>query len=305
MPTLPPDRLPTRLFEHAPAKLNLYLHVLGRDHRNYHLLDSLVAFADACDILRALPAGQFSLTIDGPCGAGLEADERNLVWRAAIGLGELAGRSPDYAVRLTKTLPLASGIGGGSADAAAMLRLLCREWGIDPLSAEVMALGKSLGEDIPVCIASRTSYMGGTGEVLDACPALPNAALVLINPGVKVPTKAVFARRSGPFSEAGRLAEIPARSEALATALATRRNDLQAPAIELAPEIASVLQALAGNPDCLIARMLGSGATCYGLFTSAEKAQIFARSIGQSHPGWWVHQGRLINSLDDLTQGYP
>ena len=147
-----------------------------------------MTFADAYDTICATPAERFSLSIDGPCGAGLEADARNLVWRAAIGLGELAARSPSYAVTLTKTLPVASGIGGGSADAAAMLRLLCREWEIDPLSPPVMALAKSLGEDIPVCLQARTSYMGGTGDILDSCPPLPNASLVLINPGVKVPT---------------------------------------------------------------------------------------------------------------------
>jgi 4-diphosphocytidyl-2-C-methyl-D-erythritol kinase len=304
MPNLPPPPRPgaDQLVEYAPAKLNLYLHVLGRDHRTYHLLDSLVAFADAADIVRASTANRFSLRIEGPYGAGLEADERNLVWRAAMALGELAGRRPDYAVTLTKNLPVASGIGGGSSDAAAMLRLLCREWGLNPLAPEIKGLAKSLGEDVPVCLAARSTYMGGTGEILEPCPLpLPDVPIVLINPGVAVPTKDVFAHRRGSFSMAARLRGWPTNVEELADELRPLANDLAASAIELAPAIGTVLGRLETAADCLLARMLGSGATCYGLFATHASALRFAERARSAHPGWWVHAGRLIDSLDDLT----
>ena len=295
------SRPAAELFEYAPAKLNLYLHVLGRDHRQYHLLDSLVAFADAADVVQAVPASRFSLAIDGPYGIGLEADERNLVWRAATALGNLAGRDPAYAVTLTKNLPVASGIGGGSADAAAMLRLLCREWELDSLAPQVLALGKGLGEDIPVCLASVTSYMGGTGEMLDPAPVLPFCPIVLVNPGIAVPTREVFARRTAPFSQAGRLAAGPVTVADLAAALQSRHNDLAPPAIGMAPVIDTVLAALAGAPACLLSRMLGSGATCYGLFATPAAAAACATALKASQPGWWVHAGHLIAGPKDLT----
>ena len=184
--------------EFAPAKINLHLHVVGRRQDGYHLLDSLVVFAGVGDWLEVSPAADLSLTLAGPFAAGLAAEPDNLVLRAARGLAELAGIRPSGALRLEKNLPVASGIGGGSADAAAALRLLCRFWAISP---DLTRLAQSLGADVPVCLLGRPALMSGTGEVLAPAPPVPDAGLVLVNPGIAVATPAVFRARAAGFSQ--------------------------------------------------------------------------------------------------------
>lgn len=270
------------LTEPAPAKVNLALHVTGRRADGYHLLDSLVAFAGIGDRLEAEPAATLSLAIDGPFARDLGAGADNLVLRAAL---LLRGSGPEgAALRLTKSLPVASGIGGGSADAAATLRLLARLWTRPLPPVEALA---SLGADVPVCVAGTATRMRGIGDELAPVP-LPPFWLVLVNPGVPVPTPAVFAalgRRDNPP-----MADPPAfrDAEALAAWLAAQRNDLEAPAAILAPEIRAVLDALAAEPGCRLARMSGSGATCFGFFTTAEPALAAAEAIRAAAPGWWV-----------------
>jgi len=278
------------VWQPAPAKINLYLHVLGRRDNGYHELDSLVMFAGAGDRLELRPADRLSLAITGRFGAGLqdEALEGNLVWRAAVSLGRRFGRTPAVALRLTKELPVASGIGGGSADAAACLRALAQLWGIpadDPALAEV-ALG--LGADVPVCLAGRATFFGGIGELLDPAPALPDCPAVLVNPGVPLPTPAVFKARRGPFSAPGRFREAPADAATLAQWLGQRHNDLTAPAVTLAPVVAEVLQALAASAGCLLARLSGSGATCFGLYPDPAQAAAAAAALSADHPDWWI-----------------
>ncbi len=282
------------IVEFAPAKLNLYLHILGRDQRGYHLLDSLAAFADIGDELAVEAAEGLSLTIGGPFAAGLGAGPDNLVWRAAERLAQAAGRKPDAALHLTKILPVASGIGGGSADAAAALRALCRLWDIPPGSDTVMQIARALGSDVPVCLASRPCFMGGVGERLDPCPPLPPVSVVLANPGVSCPTKDVFDARMGPFAPEGRF-DVTARDAAeLAQILDRRGNGLTTAAVSIHPVIDTVLAALQSAPGCLLPRMLGSGATCAGLFTDSAAAAHAAEALAARNPGWWVKAGELL-----------
>ncbi|WP_374633169.1 4-(cytidine 5'-diphospho)-2-C-methyl-D-erythritol kinase [Ferrovibrio sp.] len=280
----------------APAKINLFLHVVGKrqndPHRGYHQLESLAVFAQdeaACDSLLAEPADQLSLTIDGPFATALNSDApNNLVLRAARALAEQAGIAPRAKLTLTKRLPVASGIGGGSADAAAALKALRRLWRLDLDDAALAAIGLRLGADIPVCLQNRPMLMQGIGDILQPVPALPACWLVLANPGVSLATKDVFAALGGRFGPSQPLSEAPASAADLAIQLRARRNDLEAPARFLAAEIDPVLAALRGQGGCLLARLSGSGATCFGLFGEARLAQIAAQSLARAHPAWWV-----------------
>jgi 4-diphosphocytidyl-2-C-methyl-D-erythritol kinase len=274
----------------APAKINLHLHVVGRRDDGYHLLDSLVVFAGVGDRLSVSAGSDLSLAVTGPFAADLMVERDNLVLRAARGLSDLAGIRASGALVLEKNLPVASGIGGGSADAAATLRLLCQFWGVAP---ELGGLAEALGADVPVCLLGRPAVMSGVGEILVPAPPLPQVGLVLVNPGVAVSTPGVFRGRSGAvFSE---VACLPAGgwedASALAAYLRRVRNDLQAAACSIAPVIADVLDALGSVPGCLLARMSGSGATCFGLFASAGAAREAAAGI--RHTGWWVWGGGI------------
>jgi len=279
----------------AHAKLNLYLHVVGRRADGYHLLDNLVAFADIADRVAVEAAPALSLRIAGPFAAALQGFERdNLMWRAAETLARRLGRTPDAALRLEKNLPVASGIGGGSSDAAATLRALAALWQAPLDQQALVELGLSLGADVPACLQARPCWLGGIGEAVEPAPALPQAGLILANPGIALPTPAVFKARHGPFSAAARFSEAPADARALAALLAERRNDLTTAAIAQAPAIARVLDSLAALPGALIARMSGSGATCFALFETDAAAATAARALGAAEPRWWVAAGRLI-----------
>jgi len=279
----------------APAKLNLYLHVLDRRADGYHLLDSLVAFADIADVVTVRPAPELSLEISGPFARALPADHaENLVWRAAIQLATRAGRAPEVALTLEKNLPPASGIGGGSSDAAATLLALAELWRLDLGERHFEGLAASLGADVPVCLFGRTAWLGGIGESVAAAAPLPPCSVVLVNPGVALSTPAVFAARSGPFSRPSRFEVRSADARALAVLLAERRNDLTQPALALAPEVASVLAALDAEAGALLARMSGSGATCFALFAEASAAEDASRRLAKAHPNWWVAAGRLL-----------
>jgi 4-diphosphocytidyl-2-C-methyl-D-erythritol kinase len=273
----------------APAKINLHLHVVGRRSDGYHYLDSLVVFAGVGDRLSVSAAPDLSLSVVGPFAAGLTAETDNLVLRAARGLADLAGVRATGALVLEKRLPVASGIGGGSADAAAALRLLRRFWGVAP---ELDTLARDLGADVPVCLSEQSALMSGIGEVLARAPPLPQVGLVLVNPGVAVSTAAVFQARSDGFSEAACFPrEGWADAAALVTDLRKTQNDLESPARLLVPAIADVLGVLARAPGCLLARMSGSGATCFGLFAAADPARRAAEGIRRA--GWWVWGGGL------------
>jgi len=275
--------------ETAPAKVNLFLHVLGRRPDGYHLLDSLAVFPAVGDTLRAAPAEALSLALEGPFGGALRAVPDNLVLRAARGLAELAGVRGGARLTLVKTLPVASGIGGGSADAAAALRLLGRLWGVAPAAEALRALALRLGADVPVCLTGRPARMGGVGDMLSPAPDLPACGLVLVNPGVAVSTPDVFRARSGRFSAPAALPSGWLDAVAMARDLAALGNDLEPPAVTLCPVIGTVLAALRAAPGCLLARMSGSGATCFGLFADAVAAAAAAEGVRR--PGWWVWGG--------------
>lgn len=294
----------TPVAEAAPAKLNLYLHVLGKRDDGYHLLDSLAAFADVHDTVRVTPADELTLEIDGPFAAALAPEDDNLVLRAARALADAAGREPHVRITLTKRLPVASGIGGGSADAAATLRALVRLWGLDLPQEKLAAIALGLGADVPVCLAGVAAYMGGIGEDLDPVRALPPASLVLVNPGVAVPTAKVFAHPDCGRSPSGRFEKgVPGDVVDLAGLLKTRTNDLAAAAMGLAPEIATAIESLAASEGCLLARMSGSGATCFGMFSDADAAAAAVREIARAHPAWWVAPSRLIGDTAEIAAG--
>jgi 4-diphosphocytidyl-2-C-methyl-D-erythritol kinase len=276
--------------EFAPAKINLHLHVVGLRPDGYHLLDSLVVFAGIGDRLSVSAADRLSLSLTGPFAAGLAAESDNLVLRAARALAARAGIEPTGALMLEKNLPVASGIGGGSADAAAALRLLSRFWGLPPAVSDPLAAG--LGADVPVCVAGVPALMSGIGEILAPAPAVPDIGIVLVNPGVAVATPAVFRARSAAFSDPARFAANGWRdADSLVAALRATQNDLEPPARLLAPAIGAVLDTLTATPGCLLARMSGSGATCFGLFPGPEAARTAAGTIIRD--GWWVWGGGL------------
>lgn len=276
--------------EIAPAKLNLFLQVTGRRPDGYHLLDSLVVFADIGDALDATPAEALSLTLDGPEAGALAAEPDNLALRAARALADAAGVAPQAALRLTKRLPVASGIGGGSADAAAALRALARLWGVGLPPVRMREIALTLGADVPVCLASAACRMGGVGEVLSAAPALPEFGLVLANPRVALPTPSVFRALAGRYSGTAALPAGWGDARALAADLARLANDLEQPAITLCPAVAEVLAALRALPDALLARMSGSGATCFAILPDAESA---ARAAASLPAAWWRWGGGL------------
>ncbi|MGE5203391.1 MAG: 4-(cytidine 5'-diphospho)-2-C-methyl-D-erythritol kinase [Acidobacteriota bacterium] len=278
----------------APAKLNLYLHVTGRRDDGYHLLDSLVAFADIADVVTAADAEDLTLRVSGPFAAALAAEnETNLVWRAATALSERAGIPARASLALEKTLPVASGIGGGSSDAAAALQALAELWHLDLRERRFAGLAESLGADVPVCLVGCAAWLGGIGERVSPVPALPDCAVVLANPGIAVATPAVFKARVGAFSPPARF-DAPRDVAGLVAALAQRRNDLTDAAISLAPDIAEVLRALASEPGALLTRMSGSGATCFALFAEPAGARAAATRLAAARPRWWIAAGRLI-----------
>lgn len=282
----------------APAKVNLWLHVVGQRSDGYHLLDSLVAFPNFGDAIEVERSHGLSLTIDGPFAAELGSGEDNLVVRAAALLERIASKAgraaPGVAIRLTKRLPIASGVGGGSTDAAATLKALAQLWDLDlpPSTMQELALG--LGADVPVCLAAPApTFMRGVGETLAPGPHLPPATLLLVNPGLQVSTPRVFGlleRKDHPPAPAFEAAED---LEAVVRQLHATRNDLEAPAIALAPEIGAVLERLRAAPACLFARMSGSGATCFGLFADAADARAAAAAIRAEQPSWWSGVGGL------------
>jgi 4-diphosphocytidyl-2-C-methyl-D-erythritol kinase len=258
--------------------------VVGRRPDGYHLLDSLVCFTELGDELHLTPAEALHLDVDGPFAPAL-AKTDNLALKAAR-LVDGGGEGRGATVHLVKNLPVAAGIGGGSADAAAALVGLSRLWGLPAPAAQA---SMALGADLPVCLAGGACFVGGIGEELAPAPALPRTHLLLINPRRPLPTADVFRRYSRSHSAPGRWQGAPpADAGALAALLAERRNDLTEAALSLLPEIAEILEALSGAPGCLLARMSGSGATCFGLFDSPRAAARAAAMLQVGAPHWWV-----------------
>ncbi|HVW74709.1 MAG TPA: 4-(cytidine 5'-diphospho)-2-C-methyl-D-erythritol kinase [Rhizomicrobium sp.] len=268
--------------EAAPAKINLFLHVGTRRDDGFHPLQSLAVFTGLGDVLAMEEADTLSLAIEGPFAKGLAGEGDNLVLRAARALDGRGAR-----LTLTKNLPVASGIGGGSADAAAALRGLSRLWQTG--DGRLHEIAATLGSDIPVCVDSLAAFMEGRGEILRPVLAMPRVPMLLVNPGVPVPTKDVFATLE---TRSGVEMQLPrGRFEDTADLLRfmeSTRNDLEAPAIALQPVIGDVLKAIAALPGALLARMSGSGATCFGIFADDACCARAAQALQQAQPGWWV-----------------
>ncbi len=271
----------------ARAKVNLSLRVVGRRADGYHLLDGIVAFADVGDTLALRAAESLRLEIEGPMADAIPAGGDNIILKAAQTLGQYLHRPPQVAFHLIKRLPVAGGIGGGSADAAAALHGMCRLWGVDVPLEDLSRLALSLGADVPACLVGEDRRMRGVGEILEGVPPLPAATLLLINPRIPVSTPAVFGARTGGFSPP--LEAMPegwGTVEALAECLREQGNDLTEAAISVAPVIAEVLGRLEAVPGCLLARMSGSGGTCFGMFARREDAEA---GVGEMQRlGWWA-----------------
>jgi 4-diphosphocytidyl-2-C-methyl-D-erythritol kinase len=267
--------------ELAPAKLNLALHVRKRRVDGYHELETLFAFAADGDMIAASEGDQLRLTIEGPMAAGLSNTE-NLVLDAARLLAGHAGRGAGVHLRLTKNLPVASGIGGGSADAAATLRLLNRFWRLGYDEEALAKLAERLGADVPACVFGRTMWGGGIGDVLIPAESTELAAkpLLLVNPMIAVATGPVFAAWDG-------IDHGPLERDAALQSLPRARNDLQPGAVGICPEIQQVLKALEANPGVLLSRMSGSGATCFAVFENGAAMRAAHGRLADAHPGWW------------------
>jgi 4-diphosphocytidyl-2-C-methyl-D-erythritol kinase len=274
------------LREPAPAKVNLFLHVGQKRGDGYHALQSLVTFTRAGDELSFSADGELRLAIRGPFAGSLRPDENNLVLKAARALASHTGVSRGASITLTKNLPVASGIGGGSADAAAALRGLSRLWGLP--QDELCAIAERLGSDVPVCVTSGAQWMEGRGEKLTVLEPLPATAMVLVNPGVSVPTPRVFAglqeRRGTGLQPPGKFAS----ADDLVAYLKDTSNDLEAPARAIAPVIGDVLSVLSAQRGARLTRMSGSGATCFALFDCDQEATEAARALKALHPDWWA-----------------
>jgi 4-diphosphocytidyl-2-C-methyl-D-erythritol kinase len=285
------------LVEEAPAKVNLTLRVLGRRGDGYHEIESLVAFAGVGDALSFAPGGELALNVRGSSAAQAGETTDNLVLKAARALADRLPTVGAGTFDLEKRLPVAAGLGGGSADAAAALRLLARANGLAPDDPLLYAAARATGADVPVCLDPRTRLMRGIGEILFGPLKLPPLQSVLVNPGVALATKAVF----GAWKPAATPA-VPADLTVL-TAMKSRdqllrfllgqANDLESAAITLAPAVADVLLALNSQPRCELARMSGSGATCFAVFTSAADAIKAAEAVHAEYPKWWVRATAL------------
>jgi 4-diphosphocytidyl-2-C-methyl-D-erythritol kinase len=278
----------------APAKINLTLHVLGRRADNYHELESLVAFAGVGDALTLQPGEGLAVTVSGPSAEGIGADaDDNLVFRAARELSKRVDDLQAGAFHLTKRLPVASGIGGGSSDAAAALRLLAQHNRLALTDERVVAAARATGADVPVCLDRRARMMSGIGERLGEPLKFAPLFAVLVNPGIAVETRAVFSRlglQGGETTGFVGHSEIPASIDraALLSLLKKGRNDLEDAACRLAPVIVDVLAVLSAAKGSRLARMSGSGATCFALFENCRQAARAARAIRRDHASWWV-----------------
>ena len=282
------------IVEHAPAKINLALHVTGQRADGYHLLDTLVVFTKEGDCIRMRKSAQDRFSVTGRFGGSLPQDGQNLVLQARDLARRLAGaRAFPVDIELEKNLPIASGIGGGSSDAAATLRALNQLWQLHTPSQELAQMALSLGADLPMCLAAKSVRASGIGEVLSPVASLPSLALVLVNPGIAVATPSVFKalnKRDNPT-----LPPLPQQwnDKMVSSWLGTTRNDLEDAALSIAPQIGTALAALRQS-GATLARMSGSGATCFGLFNSLQDAADAASTIAAGQPSWYVEATTTI-----------
>ncbi len=287
----------------APAKINLFLHVTGRLPNGYHTLDSLVVFTDMGDEVHIEPADNFSFKITGPYARQLQVketehyiDHDNLVVKACRKLAQITNKPTNLRIKLIKNLPVASGIGGGSSDAAACLWGLCMFWDIPKDAPFLPPLMVSLGADVPVCFRAQTALMRGIGDRLEPAPDLPETPILLINPNIEVSTPEIFLRYNQAYKHETTLPNSFPTIDHLCDSMKRHENDLSTAAQQIQPVITNVLQNISLQENCRLSRMSGSGATCFGLFQTHEDADIAAKNISVDNPDWWIKTG-TINTL--------
>jgi 4-diphosphocytidyl-2-C-methyl-D-erythritol kinase len=272
----------------APAKINLYLHITAKRNDGYHLIESLVVFADCGDQVSVAPSNKLKLTIKGPFSKNLASNHDNLVIKAAILLANFAGIKAKADIILTKELPVGSGLGGGSADAAATLHALTELWGLPVSPKDLHILAEKLGSDVPVCLKAVTSLITGVGENIVPVQNLPKLWAVLVNPRIPVSTAEVFANYSNKFSISQSFTANLQNAQELANSLSGYRNDLTSAALRVAPVIKDVLRAIETTENQLLTRISGSGATCFALFKTKSAAIYATKSLRAQYPLWWV-----------------
>jgi len=278
----------------APAKINLYLNIMGKLNETYHELDSLVGFATYGDKVFVRDCEDFRLEISGPFSQMLPPEKNNLVIKAAKELARETNYARGAYIKLVKNLPISSGIGGGSADAAATLKALNRLWGIKLKKEDLMTVGLKLGSDVPVCVKGKPARIGGRGEKIFSFEGFPKCGILLVNPRVPIPTIDVFKTFQGKYSN---YVEIPKINdiEALIEFLSTQKNDLQETSVKIAPVLQVILNILSDEPNCRLARVSGSGATCFGIFNDEHSAALSARAISSRFKEWWLKPTQLSN----------
>jgi 4-diphosphocytidyl-2-C-methyl-D-erythritol kinase len=272
----------------APAKINLYLHITAKRDDGYHLIESLVAFANCGDQVSVAPSTKLKLTIEGQFSDDLSPNHDNLVMKAALILAKFAGIKATGDIVLTKNLPIASGIGGGSADAAATLCALKELWDISISTRDLFALAEKLGADVPVCLKGTPSIITGIGNKIIPAPKLPKLWLVLVNPNISVSTAKVFSKYQGKYSPTQPFTVKPQSAEKFANALSNYRNDLTTAAKLVAPSIKEVLEAAEAAENQLLTRLSGSGATCFSLFKTKNAADTAVKQLLTTQPLWWI-----------------
>jgi 4-diphosphocytidyl-2-C-methyl-D-erythritol kinase len=279
------------LADTAFAKVNLTLHIVGRRPDGYHEVDSLVAFAGIGDHLTLEPGGEIALDVGGPLAMHAGPDDDNLVMKAVRALSRHVSHLSVGKFTLTKFVPAQAGLGGGSADAAAALRLLARVNGLALDDPRLYRAARETGADVPVCLDPQPRWMRGIGEVLSGPVSLPRLAAVLVRPDAALATMDVFtALKAAPLTAvtAATLPELPTEAASLVHFIGARNNDLERPAVSIVPQVATALSLLRSQPMCLLARMSGSGSACFGLFGSPQAASDAARTLAAAYPAWWV-----------------
>ena len=282
------------IVEKAHAKINLYLHVTGRRPDGYHLLDSLFVFADAGDVvgLEAAETPLFSVT--GPYGDSLSGEKNNSVLKAARLMCEALNEKQAFKLTLEKNLPVASGMGGGSADAAAAMRLIMRFFEKKPSEKTLNDIALAVGADVPACLWEKPVFVSGIGEKMTFAPAVPDFPVLLVNPNVAVPTPAVFKNRTGDFDAEDPMTADDFSPENFIGALKRRHNGLTAAAVAVCPQISDVLNALANAKGCLFSAMSGSGATCVALFDDVKTRDACFDGLSETYPKWWGQKASFI-----------
>jgi len=280
----------------APAKINLCLHIVGRRRNNYHLISSLVVFLSVFDTISVVKSRILKLNVNGPFAKYLGSKQNNSVMKAAQGLQKFCNLQVGAEITLTKNLPISAGIGGGSADSAATIKLLSRLWKIKVGKGALMELGQSLGADVPVCLVGKPSFVEGVGEEIKMIQSFPNIWILLVNPHKPILTKTIFNNFRKRYSK-----KLPTENKSfslnkLISFLKKSDNDLTSLAVHYSPEIKTILNDLSLIEGCLLSRMSGSGATCFGIFSEKESAIKAKKAFLKLNPNYWINYGRVVGN---------